>query len=230
MVRRAALKRAGPYDEEALRSQDFDMILRLARVDEGAFVDDIVLYQRQHGGSRPGVLASTGNEDIFAAWALHDQRIFARIAQTWVPDDFRPFLQAPYPAHAERTNWLQKGVLLFPRKCYSDALDALETYRSLLGNDAPDSAEIAIASRMLLRPIGSELLNPRDRYVSIGLRKARWPLKLRRAFVLGARWQIRAALQSCDFGRARCLVEFMIESFGPFSVALGLSSTALRRL
>jgi hypothetical protein len=47
-VRREAQMRVGPYDESMYYSHDYDMILRLARTNEGVFIDDPVLYQRKH--------------------------------------------------------------------------------------------------------------------------------------------------------------------------------------
>jgi hypothetical protein len=35
-------------DESMYYSHDYDMILRLARTNEGVFIDDPVLYQRKH--------------------------------------------------------------------------------------------------------------------------------------------------------------------------------------
>jgi hypothetical protein len=47
-VRRDAQMRVGPYHEAMNYIQDYDMILRLARKNEGVFLDDLVLYQRKH--------------------------------------------------------------------------------------------------------------------------------------------------------------------------------------
>jgi glycosyltransferase involved in cell wall biosynthesis len=225
MVRRSALEEAGPYDEKAHRSQDFDMVLRLARNNEGVFVDEVVLFQRQHDGVRPGIL-ELGLTDANSAWKLQNQSILRQIAQSWPWEDFRPFVHAPFPAHAERTAWLQKAVILFTHNCYSEALDALMSYRQLLADDAPDQFEINIASRMLLREIDCELLNDHtaSRAIRSALRNGQWHLDLRRAFVGSARWHIRAALKGRDFRRAIDLTRFLIHSFGPVGAAIGLAS------
>ena len=223
MARRAALDAAGPYDEQRHRSQDLDMILRLARRNEGIFVDEVVLYQRQHGGARPGVLAS-GTPDVGSAWDLHHKAIFQQIARTWRLEDFHPYVHPPFLPHAERTAWLQKGVILFNRKCYPEALGALATYRRLLGGDRPDAAEIYIASRMLLREVGPELLNgdALGSLVRSGLRGERWCIELRKAFVGSARWQIRTALRAGDVRLAVGLVRFLLDAFGPLGTAVGM--------
>jgi glycosyltransferase involved in cell wall biosynthesis len=223
MARRTALDRAGPYDEQRHRSQDYDMLLRLARGNDGVFVDEVVLYQRQHAGARPGVVAS-GATDVNAAWTLHNIAMLQAIAQTWRPEEFYPYAHAPFPAHAERTGWLQKAVILFNRKCYPEALDALATYRRLLDDDRPDPLEIFVASRMFLREVGSELLGNDGlaKLVRTGLRCQRWCLELRRAFVGSVRWQIRTALNAGDFGQAMGLTRFLMEAFGPLGAAVGI--------
>jgi Glycosyl transferase family 2 len=225
LARRSALDEMGPYDEKAFRSQDFEMILRLARKGDGAFVDDIVLYQRQHDDVRPGVVAS-GTGDVNSAWELQDRRIFARIADSWTLHDFRPFVRAPFPAHAERTAWLQKGVILFVRGCYAESLDALETYRGLLGNDAPDSVETGIASHMLLRGVDPGLLHDTAESSTVrrALRNSRWHGDLRQAFVRSARWQIRHAVNAGDYQRAINLTRFLMDSFGTLGATIALAS------
>lgn len=161
-----------------------------------------------------------------AGWAVHDHRIFSRIADTWQLEDFRPFQDAPIPAHKHRTTWLQKGVLLFPRKCFEEALQALETYRGLLGDDTPDPIEVAIASSILRSQLDGALLGSHAASHSVrrGLRNGCWPIQLGSAFVGGARWQIRAALKAGDRQRAVGITRFLLESFGPLAVAAGLSA------
>jgi glycosyltransferase involved in cell wall biosynthesis len=223
MARRPALDRAGPYDEQRHRSQDFDMLLRLARGNEGVFVDEIVLYQRQHDGTRPGVVAS-GAADVNSAWTLHHIAMFQAIARTWRTEEFYPYPRPPFPAHAERTAWLQKGVILFSRKCYPEALDALATYRHLLGDDRPDPLEMFVASRMFLREVGRELLGDGGlaKVVRKGLRCQCWCLDLRRAFVGSVRWQIRTALNAGDFRQVMGLTRFLMEAFGSLGAAAGI--------
>jgi glycosyltransferase involved in cell wall biosynthesis len=48
LVRHAALRRVGPFDERAVPADDHDMWLRLARLGDFTFVDEVVMEYRQH--------------------------------------------------------------------------------------------------------------------------------------------------------------------------------------
>jgi glycosyltransferase involved in cell wall biosynthesis len=48
LIRRAAFDRIGGFDERAVPADDYDMWLRLARLGDFAFVDEVVMEYRQH--------------------------------------------------------------------------------------------------------------------------------------------------------------------------------------
>lgn len=50
LARRAALRAAGPFDERAAPADDYDLWLRLARLGDFAFVDEVLLDYRLHEG------------------------------------------------------------------------------------------------------------------------------------------------------------------------------------
>ena len=83
-VRRQAQMRVGPYDESMYYSHDYDMILRLARKNEGVFIDDDpVLYQRKHLGQRGPSAEETFKLDTVGKWVKYDLLLFARLDREW---------------------------------------------------------------------------------------------------------------------------------------------------
>ena len=48
VIRRAAIDRVGPFDARAVPADDYDMWLRLSRLGDFAFVDQVVMEYRQH--------------------------------------------------------------------------------------------------------------------------------------------------------------------------------------
>lgn len=222
MVRREAFERVGLYDVEALRSQDYDMILRLADQNDGVFVDEVVLLQRQHGGVRPGVRALTGGgDDPFAAWAAYNRRIFDRIFDSWTLEQFRPF-----PVFSERAAWFQKGVTLFIRRLYPESFEAFDKYLALLGEDTPSEMEGVAAFHLLVEEISPGLLADSDESHSVrrSMRNRRWPREIRRAFVKGGRWHVRSAIKEGDYLGAYAAMKFLTEAFGTVGVAAGFTA------
>lgn len=228
MARRSALERAGPYDVGLARSQDFDMILRLARENEGAFVDDIVLLQRHHDRPRPGVAGSTGGRDSSQAWRLYDKRIFERIAQDWPLASFRPF-EAAAADRLERHAWLQKGVLLFLRGCSEQSAAAFRQHQLLLQGRPPDEVELAVAQRlfhvMFRNSPPSALLDSKERAtLSEVMTDSSWPPLLRSAFAKGGRWHVGAALRRGELASAVFYARFMASLLGTAAVASSFAS------
>lgn len=52
LVRRRCYEAVGPFDTNLVRSQDYDMLLRLSRAFEGVYVDRVLFHQRHHQGDR----------------------------------------------------------------------------------------------------------------------------------------------------------------------------------
>lgn len=217
MARRSALDRAGPYDEKALRSQDFDMILRLARRNDGAFVDDLVLYQRQHEQVRDGVRAVLGNTtNVGGAWVNFDRQLFEKLDREWSLEDFRPYHSA-VEEQGEAVAWLQKAVVLFIRKAYDGAFIAFDRYRDLLGGRQPGTQELAIANSLLACRYGIDdlVFDPAGGVIADRLSAYPWPISLRRSFSRHLRWRLRDAATSRQWKNAAQLARFGVRAFGP---------------
>jgi len=211
MARRSALHLAGPYDEAAKRSQDYDMILRLARFDDGAFVDDVVLYQRQHDAPR----AACRNDSLIDSWIFHDRILMERLDDTWSLADFRPF-KSNLEDQGEALAWLQRGVAMFIRKAYDRAFNSLGHYRMLLNSGGPSFGELAIARTLLTCHYGIDDLigEDADPNVADSLRSYSWPPSLNRAFCSHLRWPFRQALKKGEYKKASNIARFGVRAFG----------------
>jgi hypothetical protein len=199
------------------------MILRLARANDGALVNDIVLYQRKHETHRGPISERTYALDTLEKWIEYDALIFEKLDQNWELDDFRPFHHEAHPAD-DATALIQKGVIFFQRKVYDRAAHALAAYRRHLDTRPPTCIELRIAAGLLGCRYGIEDLLVEDRGSKdvIGLFcTERWPLLMRVALASQVRWRIRAALRSGEARNALKLVQFSCNAFGiPATVAV----------
>jgi hypothetical protein len=226
-VRRTALLQAGPYDESMYYSHDYDMILRLARQNEGVFVDENVLYQRKHLSQRGPSAEETFVLDTVGKWIKYDALLFQRLDVRWSLNDFRPFLDERPAMRQEALALLQKGIILFQRKVYDRAARALAEYRRRVDSLSPDPAELKIAAGLLGCRYGvADIVSGEgecDDLVNV-FRRGHWPLSLRAAFASQIRWRIRAALTSGDVGYALKLASFSRRMFGLSATAAALGS------
>jgi glycosyltransferase involved in cell wall biosynthesis len=225
-VRRGAQMRVGPYDESMYYSHDYDMILRLARTNEGVFIDHPVLYQRKHLGYRGPSAEEIFKLDTVGKWVKYDSLLFTKLDREWSLSDFRPFLDERPSTHQEALALLQKGVILFQRKVYDGAARALTEYRRHLRHRSPDPVELRIATGLLGCRYGiADLVSGKSSSGDVvhAFRSRHWPLSLRMAFASPIRWRVRAALTLGDVGYALNLVKFSRRAFGlsPTAAVLG---------
>ena len=94
LVRRDALLRVGPFDSSLVRSQDYDMLLRLTRLGVGDRVNGIVFHQRQHDGLRGSAAQPLAGRDRGTLWPQFDRRIFERIARDYALCEYLPNISA----------------------------------------------------------------------------------------------------------------------------------------
>jgi glycosyltransferase involved in cell wall biosynthesis len=223
-VRREAQMRAGPYDESMYYSHDYDMILRLARSNEGVFIDDPVLYQRKHLGYRGPSAEETFKLDTVGKWVKYDALLFKKLDREWSLNDFRPFLEE---GRQEGLALLQKAVILFQRKVYDGATRALAAYRRHLRDRSPDPVEQRIATGLLGCRYGIADLVAKKSSSDIvqAFRSRDWPLSMRVAFASQIRWRVRAALTLGDVGYALDLAKFSYRTFGLSATAAVLGSS-----
>lgn len=79
LVKKSLLAQAGPFDETFLRSQDYEMLLRLARHGTPVSTDKVVFHQRIHDmPRRTGSKAIPATERILV-WQQYDQMIMRNL-------------------------------------------------------------------------------------------------------------------------------------------------------
>ncbi|HSU32388.1 MAG TPA: glycosyltransferase family A protein [Bryobacteraceae bacterium] len=112
LVRRSCYDVVGDFDETLIRSQDLDMMLRLARRYQGVKVEGILFHLRQHAGIR-----GSGTSPLLAArvvdgWVKSDRKIMGEIYAT---HDLRDFL--PAGSYTAELTERQKLTALLQRSC-----------------------------------------------------------------------------------------------------------------
>jgi glycosyltransferase involved in cell wall biosynthesis len=159
--------RAGQYAVGMPYSEDYDMILRLARTNEGVFIDDFVLFQRKHESLRGPASERTQSIDPVDKWLKYDALLFKKIDAAWGLNNFHPFSTKAISSSDEALALLQKGVILFQRKAYDGSFNALARYRRHLDTRAPTRMERRIAVGLLGCRYGISDLLTRDPWATV---------------------------------------------------------------
>ncbi|MBV9404763.1 MAG: glycosyltransferase [Acidobacteriaceae bacterium] len=229
-VRRAAQMKAGLYDRRLAYSQDYDMVLRYAKENEGIFVDAHVLYQRKHVSLRGPRSEQALVADTVEKWVKYDRLIFEEIDRGWDLAEFRPFDQNAPPDMADASPFLQKAVILFQRKVYGGAMRALRAYRSALETRPPARLDYPIAAGLLGCRYGiDDLIDDEEHGIGIAkeLSEMRFPFWMRVALGSQIRWRIQTSLRAGDVSKARKLLHFSRNAFGHAAAMAVLGSSYL---
>ncbi|WP_374389139.1 glycosyltransferase family 2 protein [Brevundimonas sp.] len=221
MARGSALAHVGGYDEALARSQDFDMILRLARAVPAAPIDAVVLWQRVHsslrgrGAERAAAVHTTG------LWAKYDAIMMAGLDRRWSDEDYQP-LERPEGVDP-RPAVLQRAVSNFVRKNYDGALAHFKRAAPLWAARPPDPLELRIAASLLSSAHGVEELWGERRDILEALARCGLPGSVRRAMAYPLRWRLRAALAVGDLSEALGLRRIAVGGLGVSLATLAMA-------
>lgn len=159
LVRKEAFDAAGPFRTDLVRSQDYEMAIRLARRFEGVHVPDVVFLQRVHEGLRGS------GQDRFPAdrqterWVLYDKVILLELYDTLPLAEFTPAGVAREPAMVrERAALLQRACILARKKLWTLALDDLARAARAARGHSLTPAEAGVCRRFLLSKYGCDEL------------------------------------------------------------------------
>lgn len=214
MVRKSVYESVGPFNTGLVRSQDYEMILRIARRHRGRQLDEVVFLHREHDGQR-----GSANENFAAAensdrWAHFNRIIFADLLDDLADEEVLAegdvaHLSAPL---RRRAALVKRGCIMARQRMWHEAV---KTWREAA---AVDSAPLSLLECKMLERSPNSPLGATELFLDSAVRlelKALMRMSspgpemiavLRRA----SRWHIRAALRMRDWHRAAQGVRVML--------------------
>ncbi len=215
LVRREAYDRAGSFNEKMLRSEDYDMLVRLAVAGPFAFVDAPVFHYRMHAAARGTALQRFSASDHSAKAIEFDRTVFRQHMASLDAVTLASLFEADNPGLAMRAAHLQRACIFARRVMWDEAIAELTAATSVQGI-APGlhPVEVQICSRMFNGKYGIDALIASEATLAALSRidgtgsSENSPATARAilaAMIQGGRWRIREALGSGNIGRARSL-------------------------
>lgn len=121
LVRKSCYEHVGPFNEAFIRSQDYEMLLRLARNFRGKRLDHVVCHLRQHGGIRGSAAMPIAAKDSYKAWQDFDSRAISAIYTSYSLDEFLPRNVSMVTDQDRITALLQRCVIVGRKRFWSRA-------------------------------------------------------------------------------------------------------------
>jgi hypothetical protein len=202
LVRKSAYQAVGPFSS-AYVSEDYEMLIRLARGHDSVQVDGPVFLQRQHDGVRAGGLAA---DRRMKRWVDEQAALFRETRAALPLAAYAPEASEPLSPAATREALIRRGVVMARKKLWSEAHADFTAASNVADATGPLSpAEYDALRRALFSKFGVEELLT-DPSVSDGLAAlgAHGPVgkAIVGAFARSLRWFIRTRLQKGRFGEA----------------------------
>ena len=135
IVRKALYDLVGPFDETLVRSQDYEMLIRLARIAKPVSTEDYIFRQRIHDGVRGTKDNQVDADSMSSSWAQFDRIIFRNIRLTLELGEYLAKGQKMDNPAAIRHALIQRGAVMARKKLWSHALVDLKTAAAT--SDAP---------------------------------------------------------------------------------------------
>ncbi len=215
LVRRSSYDLVGPFDEKLTRSQDYEMLLRLARATRGILLDGIVFHHREHDGDRGSAKQRFSTADSNARWIEFHRVIMEPLIPDLADAEILPDSIWNNPTHTDtrhRTALLKRASVYARSQLWPEAA---ETWAQAAQQfDGPlNRFETDIVKGATLYSLGCDGLLEDETVRST-------VLDLKHQSVLGReitallgrslRWRIKQAVLSGQLRRAATLTRFLI--------------------
>jgi hypothetical protein len=123
LVRRSLYLQVGAFRDDLIRSQDYDMAIRLSRAARSAFVPQTIFFQREHAGTRGSARETFAADAIELKWLAYDQAIFFRLRSDLPLREFTPTFALHWQADlATRAALIQRACVFANRALWTEAV------------------------------------------------------------------------------------------------------------
>jgi hypothetical protein len=201
MVRKSCYDQVGPFSEAFVRSQDYEMLLRLVRVFKAKRLNCVLSHLRQHTGMRGTAAAPVAAKDSYSAWQDFDARAISAVYQSY---DLKEFLPQPVTVLSNQdrfTALLQRCVIVGRKKLWNFATNDLREACTLASQVGIH--ELTLAQSLILRRLFDtsshalhDLAAAEDfRSVLLGITDPALANQIRAALISPLREQIQDALR-----------------------------------
>lgn len=124
LVKKSVYEDLGGYDESLIRSQDYDMMLRVSRRYVGIHTPHVIFHYRHHQNPRGNAGGLFSVAENFTQWRKYDRVIFSRIRESYELPEFTPTFAIGLP-WANRSAYIQRALVMAKRGLWSEAAEDL---------------------------------------------------------------------------------------------------------
>ncbi|MBC8165777.1 MAG: glycosyltransferase [Bryobacteraceae bacterium] len=214
IVRREVYYKVGPFRTDLVRSQDYEMILRIARHHRGVLLPEAVFLHREHSGERGSTTDRFAAHENAARWKLYNRHVFTALLGSLEDSELLParlLTSLPKPQQARITR-IKRACVLARQRMWLESITIWDQLAEE-GSDPFSPAECEIIDRSATSALGSpELFDDAAVQKALAQLAARGPLGrfLVRRLVRNVRWNLRDAVLDRDRTRVWRVARFLV--------------------
>jgi hypothetical protein len=226
VARRKVYQELGPFRTDLIRSQDYEMALRLARRFRGVFVPQTVFLQRKHAGVRGAGADRFQSDAMLERWLHYDRLIFAGLAEDLTLDELTPtFARAEEPTRRRRAALLERALIFGRRAMWDIAVESVEAASLIESDQGPSRGESRVASELLFDHLPNARLAAEPKLLA-RLRACRTRGRFGRALIKTATqplaWQLRHAVTGRQLSETATPLRLLSGLLGPSGASIRL--------
>lgn len=201
IVRRTAYERAGPFDADLTRSQDYEMLLRIARRGNGRLLPETVFLHREHPGARGSARDRFAADQSNTRWIAFHRRIFEPLLAELDDEEVLPASVWSDPARRQtrvRTAALKRASVYARHQLWPEAVAAWQAANERFEGPL-DEVERSIVKSATLHSFGcAPLYQDREIRTAMLELKGRGALgrEIVRLVAQSLQWRIRQAIHT----------------------------------
>jgi glycosyltransferase involved in cell wall biosynthesis len=205
LVRTSCYREVGPFDPQLLRSQDYEMILRLGRRFKARGIQKPTICFRQHAGVRGSASDRFEASQATSKLRRYDRIFMARFRKELDLEEYLPkrFRGKPLQPTDKRRAYLQRATVMARKAMFAEMLEDLQLALAQAGSTPPltPSERAIIARGMTSLRSGETPLS--DRHFMDAVRatcRGRIGREVMVEIGRGLYWRAQFALKSRRFG------------------------------
>ncbi len=231
LVRTACYKRLGPFRADLIRSQDYEMALRLARNFRCARVSGPTIYRRYHPGARGTAAASIDARQVETKWREYMMPTFKSLREELPLSDYLPKSSAGDGAQTldTRRAYLERMVIMGKKMLYDEMLDDLKNALTASLDRRPLSTpEREMLHRLASYTSGDPLIAGPNLIVRIrSIASGSIGLAVRVEMARGLIWRANSALRAREFRDSTRLLQAALRLCGLRGIVSAMLKTSL---
>lgn len=217
LVRKKVYQELNGFDESYLRSQDYEMFVRIALRYNIKYLDEIIFDQRKHDGLRGPKAVSHNPQGSDVVWQKFDKKIFETLRDQVPISFYEALFKSKNKSLRKRAAHLQRACILGRHGLWKDSIEGFELASKILPYTSITNLERSICVRSVLGKHG--LFNINDESIVSSFRDLSKTSKVGRQIVSymmdGMLWGLRGE----DLHRRVHTRRFLLRMFKPSILA-----------